>query len=107
MLYAPEHALTQGFVWPTLVFYLAVDVVLGLTAYLCGSILPGIVTHALGLLAFFTLVWRGDRIRQLVGAGDAGALLGIHAAQAGIFAVLAVLAFWQLARRARAPRPAD
>ena len=99
LVMAPEHALTQGFVWPTLAFYLAVDAMLGLTAWLCGSILPGIATHALGLLAFFTLVWPGDRIRQLVGAGDAGSWLGIHAAQAGIFAMLAALAFWQLARQ--------
>src|SRR5579862_1794429 len=48
LVMAPEHALTQGFVWPTLVFYVCVDVMLGTTAYLAQSIVPGIVTHSIG-----------------------------------------------------------
>lgn len=38
---APEYALTQGFVWPTLVFYLFVDIMLGTMAYITRSIVPG------------------------------------------------------------------
>lgn len=66
-----RHAVTQGFAWPTLVFYLCADVMFGVMAYLTGSITPGIVVHSLGLLTFFTLVWSGDVLRQVVGAGSA------------------------------------
>lgn len=95
---APAHALTQGFVWPVLVFYLCVDVMLGTMAYLTGSIVPGIVVHALGLLVFFTLVWPGDAIRRVISVGDAGAWFWIHLAQTVLFAALALLAFRQVAR---------
>lgn len=95
---APEHALTQGFVWPTLLFYFFVDVMLGAIAYLTQSILPGIVIHSIGLFIFFTLVWPGDAIRQIVGHSDTEVWLRIHGAQALIFAALALLAFLQLAR---------
>jgi|SRR5690348_3905481 len=106
LLMAPEHALTQGFVWPTLLFYLMVDVMLGATAYLTQSILPGIVTHSIGLLVFFTLVWPGDVIRQLVGQGDTRQWFWIHSAQVLIFAVLATLAFVHLARHRALARSA-
>jgi len=77
---APEHAFTQGFVWPVLFFYFLVDVMLGATALLTQSILPGIVTHAIGLLVFFTLVWPGDALRSLVGSGDTNTWFWIHGA---------------------------
>jgi len=98
LVMAPEHALTQGFVWPTLIFYAAVDVMLGATAYLTQSIWPGIVTHSIGLFVFFTLVWPGDVIRQIVGVGDGNVWLWIHSAQTLVFAALAILAFIQLAK---------
>ena len=98
LLMAPEHALTQGFVWPTLLFYAVVDVMLGTMAFLTQSIVPGIVTHAIGLLVFFTLVWPADVIRQVVGIGTTEQWFWIHAAQTLIFAVLAMLAFARLAR---------
>jgi membrane protease YdiL (CAAX protease family) len=101
LVMAPEHALTQGFVWPILLFYFPVDVMLGATAFLTQSILPGIVTHAIGLLVFFTLVWPGDALRSLVGGGDADTWFWIHGAQTLIFAILAILAFIQLARNTR------
>jgi len=100
---APEHAFTQGFVWPVLFFYFLVDVMLGATALLTQSILPGIVTHAIGLLVFFTLVWHGDALRSLVGSGDTNTWFWIHGAQTLAFAVLAILAFIQLARETRRP----
>ena len=40
LVIAPEHAQTQGFVWPTLLFYVVVDVMLGATTLLPQSILP-------------------------------------------------------------------
>jgi hypothetical protein len=75
-----------------------VDVMLGTMAFLTQSILPGIVTHAIGLLVFFTLVWPADVIRQVVGIGTTEQWFWIHAAQTLIFAVLAILAFARLAR---------
>jgi membrane protease YdiL (CAAX protease family) len=103
LVMAPEHAFTQGFVWPVLFFYFLVDVMLGATALLTQSILPGIVTHAIGLLVFFTLVWPGDALRSLVGSGDTNTWFWIHGAQTLAFAVLAILAFIQLARETRRP----
>jgi len=103
LVMAPEHAFTQGFVWPVLFFYFLVDVMLGATALLTQSILPGIVTHAIGLLVFFTLVWPGDALRSLLGSGDANTWFWIHGAQTLAFAVLAILAFIQLARETRRP----
>ncbi len=97
LVMAPEHALTQGFVWPTLLFYAIVDVMLGATAFLAQSILPGIVTHAIGLLAFFTLVWPADVIRQVAGHGTTELWFWIHVAQTLVFAGLAILAFIHLA----------
>jgi membrane protease YdiL (CAAX protease family) len=101
LVMAPEHGFTQGFVWPVLFFYVLVDVMLGATALLTQSILPGIVTHAVGLLVFFTLVWPGDALRSLFGRGDATTWLWIHSAQTLVFAIFAVLAFIQLARETR------
>jgi membrane protease YdiL (CAAX protease family) len=101
LVIAPGHAQTQGFVWPTLLFYLCVDGMLGVMAYLTNSILPGILVHGIGLLIFFTLVWPGDIIRQMVGHGDASLWFWIHIAQVVVFAALALLAFSRLARSAR------
>jgi membrane protease YdiL (CAAX protease family) len=103
LVMAPEHAQTQGFVWPTLLFYLVVDVMLGATALLTQSIVPGIVTHGIGLLVFFTLVWPGDVPRQVVGGGDTNQWFWIHSAQTLGFAVLAIFAFIHLARISRPP----
>jgi membrane protease YdiL (CAAX protease family) len=102
LVMAPEHAQTQGFVWPTLLFYLVVDVMLGATAFLTQSILPGIVTHGIGLLVFFTLVWPGDVPRQ-VGGGDTNLWFWIHSAPTLVFSILAILAFIHLARISKQP----
>jgi len=103
---APLHALTQGFVWPTLVFYLLVDAMLGTLAYLTKSIRPGIVVHAVGLLVFFGLVWPYDKARRLVWQQGADAGFWLHAAQACVFATLSALAFVQLGRLAKRSRAA-
>jgi membrane protease YdiL (CAAX protease family) len=98
LVIAPAHGLTQGFLWPTLLWYFCVDIMFGVIAYLTGSILPGIVVHSAGLLIFFTLVWPYDPQRRLV--WETGAITGfwINLAQAIIFTALAILAFRQLAR---------
>lgn len=104
LVIAPGHALTQGFSWPTLVFYLCADIMLGTMAYLTGSIIPGAIVHSLGLLIFFTLVWPGDTIRQVVRAGNVDQWFWIHVVQVIVFAALAILAFVRLARCTTAMR---
>jgi membrane protease YdiL (CAAX protease family) len=104
LLISPAHALTQGFLWPVLLFYLLVDLSLGLAAYLTGSILPGVAIHAAGLLAFLTLVWPRDAGRRLVSQGGADTWFWIHLAEFAVFAPLATLAFTSLARAMRASR---
>ena len=96
--------MTQGFVWPTVLFYILVDLMLGTTAYLSNSILPGVATHTIGLLAFFGLVWPHDAARHMVAEGGADAWFWIHVAQAIIFAVLALLAFRHLAKQTNSER---
>jgi membrane protease YdiL (CAAX protease family) len=108
LVMAPEHALTQGFVWPNLLFYLLVDVMLGSLAYLTGSILPGIVVHAVGLLAFFTLVWPHDARRALHGlVGGTDVELWLAIVQTAVFGVLSLGALVWLARTARSARTAN
>lgn len=104
LVIAPAHGLTQGFAWPTLLFYLAVDVMLGAIAYLTNSIVPGLVVHTLGLLTFFTLVWPRDSTRRPVAQGGADAVFWLHIAQTIVFAALAFLAFSRLARSVAASR---
>lgn len=102
LVIAPAHALTQGFLWPTLLFYLYVDVLFGAMAYLTNSIVPGIIVHAIGLLIFFTLVWPGDMVRRLIGQGSDSAWFWIHTTQVVVFTALALLAFGGLVRCRRA-----
>ena len=95
---APGHGVTQGFVWPTLLFYFFVDAMFGVTAYLTKSILPGVVTHTIGLLVFFTLIWPNDSTRRLVSQGGADTWFWIHVVQVILFTLLAILAFRHLAK---------
>lgn len=94
---APGHALTQGFAWPTLLFYVLADATYGLTAYLTDSILPGVVAHAAGLALFFAFIWPHDQARQLVSLDHAGLGFWGLVAQTAIFTVLAAWAFVRLA----------
>jgi membrane protease YdiL (CAAX protease family) len=98
LVIAPAHALTQGFVWPILLWYFCADVMFGTMAFLTRSILPSTMVHSIGLLIFFTLVWPYDIQRRLV--WDTGANTGfwINVAQTIIFSTLAILAFLWLAR---------
>jgi membrane protease YdiL (CAAX protease family) len=98
LLISPAHGLTQGFLWPTLLWYFFADVMFGVLAYLTNSILPGIVIHAAGLLVFFSLIWPADRSRRLVTDGGADAWFWVHAGQAIIFTALAIMAFRHLAQ---------
>ncbi len=100
---APEHALTQGFVWPTMLFYLLVDVMLGFSAYLTQSILPGVAIHAIGLLTFFGIVWPGDRARTPIWQHGPDGWFWLHAGQAALFGALGLWLFVRLARMRRGP----
>lgn len=103
LLIAPAHGLTQGFLWPTMLFYFLVDTMLGTMAYLTKSILPGLLVHTFGLLMFFGVVWPEDRHRQVIWGGGTDTWFWIHAAQAVAFAALAIVAFINLARLAEPP----
>jgi len=103
---APAHCLTQGFVWPVMLFYFLVDSMLGTIAYLTKSILPGIAVHLIGLLVFFTLIWRYDATRVLTSEGGGKTWFWIHVAQIGICGGSALFAFWRLKSMHRLPAAA-
>jgi membrane protease YdiL (CAAX protease family) len=98
LVMAPEHALTQGFVWPTLLFYLLVDTMLGTAAVLTRSILPGIVIHAIGLGVFFALIWPHDAARPLVSLVAPDLWFAFHVAQTLVFGALGIALFRRLGR---------
>ncbi len=87
------HPPMQVVLWPKLILFFFTGVTFGAMAYLTNSILPGLVVHILGLLAFFTLVFRDAAPPP---SGDAG--MWIHAAQMIVFAALAIAAFARLKR---------
>jgi membrane protease YdiL (CAAX protease family) len=105
LLMAPIHALTQGFVWPTLVFYLLVDAMLGALAYFTKSILPGIVIHAVGLFTFLGLIWPGDKNRSLISQGGADLWFWIHLGQALLFGALSLYALHRLTKLVKPGEP--
>lgn len=104
LVIAPGHGSTQGFAWPTLLFYFLVDTMLGTIAYLTQSILPGIAIHAIGIAMFFTLIWPRDHERIPLAQSGLDQWFWIHAAQAVVFGVLALFAFTRLAQLTRAKR---
>lgn len=106
---SPGHGETQGFAVPTLVWYLAADLVFGFLALLSRSILPGMVVHFIGLLLFFSIIWPTDKYRHASSLGQQGAAFWIEALLCVALAVLSILAFRQLAsvsRRSASPAPA-
>ena len=96
---ALPHPPMHSALWPRLIFYFLTGVTFGMMAWLTNSILPGVLVHILGDLSFFTLVWPYDPVRPLIGESGPDAWFWIHAAQAMVFAVLAIVAFIALARR--------
>jgi membrane protease YdiL (CAAX protease family) len=102
LLISPAHGLTQGFLWPTLLFYFFVDTMLGTSACLTQSILPGVAIHTIGLSVFFGMVWPQDKHRQLIWVDGPDTWFWIHVAQAIVFAALGIMAFVHLARLASA-----
>jgi membrane protease YdiL (CAAX protease family) len=108
LVMAPIHAQTQGFAWPTLLFYLLVDGMLGGLAYVTQSIRPGVVVHAIGLFVFFAFIWPQDAHRQLIWASGADAGFWLSAGLTAGFAALGAVAFVRLVRLTRrAPTPTE
>jgi membrane protease YdiL (CAAX protease family) len=101
LLMAPIHALTQGFVWPTLLFYLLVDGMLGALAYFTKSIRPGVLVHAVGLFTFFGVIWPRDKGRLSIWQSGADIWFWIHLVQAILFAILSLVALKRLASIAK------
>jgi len=85
-----------------IVFFFLVGLVFSMTADLTGTIVMNIVVHALGLLFFFTVIWPRDPQRSIVSVRGVDVWFVLHAAQAAVFAVLAVWAFIRLNRLTRA-----
>lgn len=86
--------------WPKLVFYCLASASFGSLAAITQSILPSLASHIGGDLVFFSLVWIHDGERPLIAESGADTMFWIHVAQALVFALLAVLAFVQLAKMA-------
>src|SRR5215472_8191324 len=74
------------------------DIFLAAIALLAHSILPGIAVHAIGLLAFFAVIWPTDYLRHPAALGSQGAPFWMEVAAVGLFGALAVLALVRLAR---------
>jgi membrane protease YdiL (CAAX protease family) len=94
---SPGHGLTQGFVWPTLLWYYVADVMFGAMSYLTRSILPGIVVHAIGLLAFFAVIWPTDKYRHVATLGQQPLTFWIEVALLVVLLAAAGLLFRRLA----------
>jgi len=97
---SPGHGATQGFAVVTLAWYLLSDLLLGTLSLLTRSILPSIAVHAVGLLAFFSLVWPTDRLRHPAPLGAQGLEFWIEVVVCGILVVAGLAALRSLAARA-------
>jgi membrane protease YdiL (CAAX protease family) len=99
--------LNHGLYWPKLLIYFLVGVTFAAIVTLTNSILASIPVHIIGDLVFFLFVWPHDAARRLVGEQGTDGWFWIHAAQAIVFTILAVLAFKQLAKVGRAKSLAE
>ncbi|HEX5274885.1 MAG TPA: CPBP family intramembrane glutamic endopeptidase [Candidatus Rubrimentiphilum sp.] len=90
LLMLPAHGFTQGFAWQVVLFYLLIDLVFGALAYLTDSIVPGIVTHAAGLLLFFTVIWPSPASRFSPWESTAAF---------AVFGLVSIVAYMRLARQ--------
>jgi membrane protease YdiL (CAAX protease family) len=83
---------------PKIAFFFLTGLIFAVLAELTNSILPGLVVHVIGLLAFFTLIWPNDPARRLVSGGGADIWFYAHAAQVVVSALITSLAFSGLAK---------
>jgi membrane protease YdiL (CAAX protease family) len=84
---------TQGVVWPKLLFYFLVGIAFGTLARLNDSILPIIPVHIAGDLIFFLFVWPHDQTRTLIWQSGTDLWFWIHVVQTIGFAVASCIAF--------------
>jgi membrane protease YdiL (CAAX protease family) len=96
---------TQGLVWPKLVFYFLVGIAFGALALLNDSILPVIPVHIAGDLIFFLFVWPHDQTRTLIWQSGSDLWFWVHVVQTVGFTVVSFIAF-RLIRPARTSRGA-
>src|SRR5262249_31365279 len=85
----------------TFVFYLLVDAMLGTTAYLCKSIVPGVVIHAVGLAAFFGWIWPNDATRMIGQSALTEPWFWGHIAQIAVFGGTSIVLYQRLAATVR------
>jgi len=99
IFFALAHV-THGLFPPQLFLYFLGGLIVGVSAYLTNSILPGIVIHIFADLTFFFLVWPGDATRVPVSESGVDFWLGTHVVQFVGFGMLAaigfrILAYWR------------
>ena len=97
LVMAPVHALTQGFAWPTLLFYLLVDGMLGSLVFITRSIRPGIAVHFIGLFVFFAFIWPHDADRRTIWAHGADSAFWLGVGLIAIFGAAGSAALVRLA----------
>jgi membrane protease YdiL (CAAX protease family) len=88
----------HGLLWPKLLVYFLAGVAFGVIAFLTKSTLPAIPVHFIGDMTFFALVWPHDTARKLIWQVGADRWFWIHAAQAIVFAALAICTYKKLAK---------
>jgi hypothetical protein len=104
VFFAVWHGPTQGFFWSKLLFFLAVGVVFGTTAYLTRSVLPAIPVHIAGDLLFFILIWPQDAQRNVIAKHGPDVWFWVAIIQLVVFATLSILVFRRLAAGRTAAR---
>ena len=99
------HPPAGNVIWPRLIFYFLAGLTFALMASMSQSILPGLIVHILGILAFFTLVWPNDPVRSLISQGGLNAGFWMAISGAVVFTGLAIWAFrelWKVTHMAQA-----
>ena len=90
LLFALAH-FTQGLALAKLLIYFLGGLLFAGVAYAANSVLASIPVHAFADLVAFTLLWPRDSTRQTVFGGGLNPWFWIHATQALVFTVIAVL----------------
>jgi membrane protease YdiL (CAAX protease family) len=104
LVMAPQHALSQGFVWPNMLFYFLFDGMQGAITFVTRSIRPGIATHTIGLFVFFYFIWPRDAGRTLISASGPDLWFWVRLGQTAVCGALSLTAFTHLTRLAREAR---
>jgi membrane protease YdiL (CAAX protease family) len=99
------HGPTQGFSWSKLLFFFLVGVTFGSIAFVTRSILPALPVHLVGDLLFFFAIWPYDAGRPNVLREGPSAAFWLWMVEFVLFAILALLAFGQLAQASGTPAP--